>query len=355
MDVVTYALLNKKISEAKPEQVAGAVDAWLEENVAQETGYVLDSTLTMSNAAAPADKVGELKTDLAPIMESIEPSYNNTLYITDRYGNVVMKVDKDGIEAVGFSKENITPLTGKKLVSVGDSLSTSGKWQTWLSTWLGCTFDSEENTQGDGGYPAMSVGGTPIMPEESTSIYIRTLSIDHYDPDIIVIFAGQNDAGYFYLGGNEIRDGILGTINDIPYKKTVTYGNVPSSEWGDYTNQSGTGAENGAPTVYSAAMGMIENIITKCPEATIRCINPMYMWCEVPNSSGYTTEQPPYREPLATMWEEICEKYNIQLVDLWKTSGVSKNNAPSYYNGVGNVHFNDVGYRRVAECVYKTF
>lgn len=43
------------------EQVTEAVDAWLEENVDPETGYVLDSTLTMSNAAAPADKVGELK------------------------------------------------------------------------------------------------------------------------------------------------------------------------------------------------------------------------------------------------------------------------------------------------------
>ena len=43
------------------EQITTATDAWLEENVAQETGYVLDSSLTMSNAAAPADKVGDLK------------------------------------------------------------------------------------------------------------------------------------------------------------------------------------------------------------------------------------------------------------------------------------------------------
>lgn len=36
-------------------------DAWLEENISQETGYVLDRTLTLQNAAAPADMVGDLK------------------------------------------------------------------------------------------------------------------------------------------------------------------------------------------------------------------------------------------------------------------------------------------------------
>ena len=56
------------------EQVTEAVDAWLEDNVDPETGYVLDSTLTMSNAAAPADKVGELKNTFMPF--SSVNSYN---------------------------------------------------------------------------------------------------------------------------------------------------------------------------------------------------------------------------------------------------------------------------------------
>lgn len=38
--------------------VVSAVEDWLEENVAQETGYVLDRSLQESNAAAPADIVG---------------------------------------------------------------------------------------------------------------------------------------------------------------------------------------------------------------------------------------------------------------------------------------------------------
>lgn len=49
---------------ADPSQVASAVDSYLAENITQETGYVLDRTLTMANAAAPADLVGDLKSAL---------------------------------------------------------------------------------------------------------------------------------------------------------------------------------------------------------------------------------------------------------------------------------------------------
>ena len=45
-------------------------DAWLEENISQETGYVLDRTLSMENAAAPADLVGDLKSALAEEIET---------------------------------------------------------------------------------------------------------------------------------------------------------------------------------------------------------------------------------------------------------------------------------------------
>lgn len=38
---------------------ATAADAWLEQNITQETGYVLDASLTMENAAAPAKTVGD--------------------------------------------------------------------------------------------------------------------------------------------------------------------------------------------------------------------------------------------------------------------------------------------------------
>ena len=68
------------VQAATDAQVSTAVNTWLDANVAQETGYVLDSSLTMSNAAAPADKVGELKEEIdgiASLSDSVQIPFSN--------------------------------------------------------------------------------------------------------------------------------------------------------------------------------------------------------------------------------------------------------------------------------------
>lgn len=55
MDIIDIAL-GAKLSGA-----AGTADKWLEENISQETGYALDRSLLLENAAAPADLVGDIK------------------------------------------------------------------------------------------------------------------------------------------------------------------------------------------------------------------------------------------------------------------------------------------------------
>ena len=42
------------------QKIADATAEWLEENVDPETGYVLDSSLTVDNAAANAQAVGDI-------------------------------------------------------------------------------------------------------------------------------------------------------------------------------------------------------------------------------------------------------------------------------------------------------
>ena len=42
------------------QQIAETTAEWLEENVDPETGYVLDSSLTVDNAAANAKAVGDI-------------------------------------------------------------------------------------------------------------------------------------------------------------------------------------------------------------------------------------------------------------------------------------------------------
>ena len=51
------------------EQVSSAVEDWLDENVDPATGYVLDRTLSMSNAATPADITGSLKSAISEILD----------------------------------------------------------------------------------------------------------------------------------------------------------------------------------------------------------------------------------------------------------------------------------------------
>ena len=66
MDIVTYALLNGKIKD-----YASNVDEWLEENVDPTTGYVLDRSLQMENAAAPADMVGDINDDVGELRNTL--------------------------------------------------------------------------------------------------------------------------------------------------------------------------------------------------------------------------------------------------------------------------------------------
>ena len=58
------------------EQVATAVNTWLDNNVTPGTGAVLDRTLTMSNAAAPADLVGDLKSAVTDVEAGYVPLGN---------------------------------------------------------------------------------------------------------------------------------------------------------------------------------------------------------------------------------------------------------------------------------------
>lgn len=61
--------------------VVPAVEDWLEDNILQETGYVLDRSLTANNAAAPADLVGDLKNEITQITGNSEIIFTPDKYI----------------------------------------------------------------------------------------------------------------------------------------------------------------------------------------------------------------------------------------------------------------------------------
>ncbi len=68
-------------------QVQSAVNTWLTDNIDPDSGYALDRTLSLSTAAAPADLVGYIKSNIAPEFDSSTNYsigklvwYNNSLW-----------------------------------------------------------------------------------------------------------------------------------------------------------------------------------------------------------------------------------------------------------------------------------
>lgn len=57
--IETPAFAQMITDDLSDELITSVIEGWLEDNITQETGYVLDTSLTLSNAAAPAKTVGD--------------------------------------------------------------------------------------------------------------------------------------------------------------------------------------------------------------------------------------------------------------------------------------------------------
>lgn len=275
-------------------------------------------------------------------LNDVISTYEDSFYISDSNGNVIFKVDKDGVQGLnmGVSSGVDSPFKGMKLLTIGDSLSAHNNWQKWLVEWLGVTFDNDENINGKDGHKPMAKGGTAIAPTAEDSIYMRSLDAKYYADDtngtVIIIYAGQNDSV------------ALGTIDDTPYTdKTVT----ASSNL----------------TFYSSYMGMIENILADIPFARIYLMTQMPVRLEI----GMTGTADPYigvirfpditsvlayeasRYKKVEAIRAISKKYSLPCIDLWEDSGINDYNSKYWYGAVGGtcgqVHPNNIGYKRMAE------
>ena len=110
------------------EQVATAVDDWLDENILQETGYVLDRTLTAQNAAAPSDLVGDLKSDFNEIVDKTEVPEELTL-VQNSY------ISSSGIKPYsGWSRTDYLPVTPGSAIKVVYSGSTALSYSYWFDS-----------------------------------------------------------------------------------------------------------------------------------------------------------------------------------------------------------------------------
>lgn len=381
-----YELCLKGIGgEISPEEIKNAVNEYLEKNPVKPGATTEQAQQIKKNT----DDVVSLKEDIVNQENKLEPivksnqDLKDAFYICDVDGNIICKVDKDGVHSTGFDGKNLalndvistyedsfyisdadgnvilmadkdgvrglnmgassgvdSPFKGMKLLTIGDSLSAHNNWQKWLVEWLGVTFDNDENINGKDGHKPMAKGGTAIAPTSEDSIYMRALDAKYYVDDtkgtVIIIYAGQNDTV------------TLGTIDDTPYTdKTVTTASKL--------------------TFYSSYMGMIENILADMPSARIYLMTQMPVRLEI----GMQGTAEPYvgvvrfpdmtsvlayeaiRYKKVEAIRAISKKYSLPCIDLWEDSGINDYNSKYWYGAVGGtcgqVHPNDSGYKRMAE------
>lgn len=310
----------------------------------EDTLYLVDSN---GNIICKIDKDGihSAKFNSPTLaLNDVLSEYDDKFYITDDQGNVIFKADKDGVAGLnlGSRNGNVSRYNGMKLISIGDSLSAHDKWQRWLVEWFGFAFDLDENINGKDGHAPTAKGGTAVFPNSNDSIYIRSLDAHYYEDiengTVIFVYAGQNDVPHFG-SATTVQKSNFGTINDVPYLKDVPYTELDQSEWSDYTSW-----YEGRPTTYSYCMGLIQRLQESMPNSIIKIITPGQMW---------TTDniQSVGRKALVNLWKEIGAKYGCEVINLWEESGVSSYNGSAFYPEVGNVHWSDNGYKNVANTI----
>ena len=168
MDIVTYALAKKQAVK----EVPGLVDDWLSENVDPSTGYVLDNTLSLDNAAPPASAVGDLKT-----------AVNNPVIITQ---SEIEQGEWNGMNKKSNTKRIRTSVPircykGTKVKSVGTGLLFNAavfpeRYSAISAVTEASSYNYTEYTITHDGWLVFvfkNSGGTAITPSNYTDYYIE--------------------------------------------------------------------------------------------------------------------------------------------------------------------------------------
>ena len=294
----------------------------------------------------------------------------------------------DNSERVAQLESNQSCYAGRKLVTLGDSYTTNsgnrGKhWQQWLVEWLGLTWSEEETKNGLNGYKPMGYGGAWITPNDINSMSIRCQDVRRYSPNVIVVYGGQNDQvkvdqlgsiddepfipsqivdltnrstvnsleealEYMNTAGTAIMDKMIIHIN-TKYNKSLYY-LTDATNWQSVESWVNT---KDSISFYSAYKGIVQHLCVKNPYATLYCMTLMQIDAtRYDNSLGTWEELNTLRLAKNEAIKEIAQYYGVQLIDLWNKSGVTPYNSSSLYSDW--IHPNQYGYRRLAECVYRS-
>ena len=227
------------------------------------------------------------------------------------------------------------PYNGKKLVTLGDSMTYNNLYQPFIALWNGFVYSSDETKNGVDGHAKMGWSGSKIIPSvtddpiahpgsaSGASIYKRADDVHFYSPDVIILWGSQND------------NIVSGNISDAPYT-------------GDEIPFGGS-----LPTLYSAYKGTLLKLLSQNQGAKVITLTLMHQYDRRHSTMAEYLADEEHRRLLSVMIQECSEYYSVPCVDLWNESGVNFFNQDVYYPTTynENPHFNEVGAKRIAELI----
>lgn len=278
---------------------------------------------------------------------------------------------------------------GKKLVTGGDSLTANLVWQPKLVELTGLTWVSEEVSEGVGFVKAdnsylpsyqgdqtgltlnttdgfyydgagskwrkaykMAIGGTSIKPTNADAISIRLRDAVHYQPDILIIYAGQNDPLDWWKSSTNTGT----TYDEIVRLEPAVQVTAPNS----------------SVSSIGAYKGLLEYLANVSPKTKIYLVtqmrvlgrvgmNPTGIYENIYSHPRFATGDAVMewerneREPRCEYIKALGRLYGLPVIDLYNQSSITNGNAEYWYpepsEDCTQVHPTDEGYYRMAEVM----
>jgi hypothetical protein len=225
-------------------------------------------------------------------------------------------------------------LSGKKLVTIGDSMTALCLWQPFLTQATGMIWSKDETLLGVNGNPKMGMVNSTVAPlivpgstggyapgrGPGQSIYARATSVQKYKPDIIILWGGQND------GAQDPNYDLFTT----PYSgNDVISGSVDQ------------------PTFIASYKGTLVRLIRDNPTAQIYAMTLLYNGLTgEPNQANYGRA-----ESINKIIREVCKMYSVPVIDLFSEVGITPLNSYLYFSD--DIHPNLNGCKKIADVIFK--
>lgn len=215
------------------------------------------------------------------------------------------KIETLGYNLKSYLDDNIPKkkYAGKKISTLGDSITGMGKWQPFLSQYYECKID---NCGIGGATMSYTIGINDVhsVPSLTTDNMINNIDTD---TDCILVMAGANDFG-----------------REIPL---------------------GTMADTGTDTFYGAVKTVINKLITKFPTTRIIFMTTPFRLRQttVENHINLTIQD--YND----VTRNVCKYYHMPYIELSNNVGFNEYNYTTYM--MDDVHPNEVGGKRMSEII----